>query len=114
MSRSLAAVGWREARRQSAREAIVDAAWEFVREEGLAGLSLRELGKRAGITTPTIYAYFASKDAIYDAMFGRAASEFADRTTQPYDSEDPREVLAEAVRRFVEFCTGDVARYQLL
>jgi AcrR family transcriptional regulator len=107
-------VGWREARRRSARDAIVDAAWELVRDEGLAGLSLRDLAKQAGITTPTIYAYFDSKNAIYDAMFGRAAAEFADRMTQPYDSDDPRAVLADGVRRFVEFCTGDVARYQLL
>ena len=114
MSKSPVEVGWREARRQSARDAIVDAAWELVRDEGLAGLSLRDLAKQAGITTPTIYAYFDSKNAIYDAMFGRAAAEFADRMTQPYDSADPRAVLADGVHRFVEFCTGDVARYQLL
>ena len=30
---------WRETRRQSAREAIVDAAWDLVHEEGLAALS---------------------------------------------------------------------------
>jgi len=114
MSKSSNEVEWREARRRSARDAIVDAAWELVRDEGLAGLSLRDLAKQAGITTPTIYAYFDSKNAIYDAMFGRAAAEFADRMTQPDDSEDPRTVLAGGVRRFVEFCTSDVARYQLL
>ena len=114
MSKSSVSVGWREARRRSARDAIVDAAWELVRDEGLAGLSLRDLAKQAGITTPTIYAYFDSKNAIYDAMFGRAAAEFADRMAQPYDSEDPRAVLADGVHRFVEFCTGDIARYQLL
>ena len=40
-------------------------------KQGLAGLSIRDLAKRAGITTPTVYAYFDSKHAIYDAMFGR-------------------------------------------
>lgn len=114
MSRSSAIGDWREARRQSARDAIVAAAWELVRDEGLAGLSLRELAKRAGITTPTVYAYFESKHAIYDAMFGQAASEFADLMTQPYDTVDPPAVLAAGTRRFVEFCTTDVARYQLL
>jgi AcrR family transcriptional regulator len=107
-------VDWREARRRSARDAIVDAAWELVRDAGLAALSLRELAQRAGITTPTVYAYFESKHAIYDAMFSRAATDFADGMTQPYTSSDPRAVLVEGTRRFVEFCTGDVARYQLL
>jgi AcrR family transcriptional regulator len=114
MSKSTAAVEWREARRRSARDAIVDAAWELVRDEGLAALSLRDLAKRAGITTPTVYAYFDSKNAIYDAMFGLAATEFADWISRPDDSEDPREVLAGSAHRFVEFCTSDVGRYQLL
>jgi AcrR family transcriptional regulator len=106
--------GWREARRQSARDAIVEAAWQLVREEGLAGLAIRDLAKRAGITTPTIYAYFDSKLAIYDAMFGRAATEFADRMTEPFEVDDPRDVLVAAGKRFAAFCTADPARYQLL
>ena len=115
MSKSPATGDWREARRDAAREAIVDAAWALVREEGLAGLSLRDLAKRAGITTQTVYAYFDSKLAIYDAMFGRAATEFADWMAMPDgDGLRPRERLAAALQRFVAFCTADVARYQLL
>ena len=114
MSKSQVAGGWREARRRSARDAIVEAAWGLVRSEGLAALSLRELAKRAGITTPTVYAYFDSKNAIYDAMFGRAAAEFAGRMSEPYDCEDPPAILAAGVHRFLEFCSSDTARYQLL
>jgi AcrR family transcriptional regulator len=114
MTKSEGKVDWRESRRQSARDAIVDAAWALVREEGLAGLSLRDLAARAGITTPTVYSYFESKDAIYDAMFGQAAAAFAAHMAAPHDSDDPRAVLAASARRFVEFCTADVPRYQLL
>ncbi len=113
-NRAVAKTDWRESRRRSARDSIVDAAWALVREEGLAALSLRDLARRAGITTPTVYAYFDSKNDIYDAMFGQAATQFADRMSEPYDSDDPREVLVSGVRRFVEFCTSDTARYQLL
>jgi len=105
---------WREDRRQSARDAIVDTAWELAGEEGLAGWSLRDLARRAGITTPTVYAYFDSKYAIYDAMFGQAATRFADAMAEPFDGDDPRELLVASARRFVEFCTSDTARYQLL
>ena len=105
---------WRERRRRSAREAIIDTAWTLVGEEGLAGLSLRDLARRAGITTPTVYAYFPSKSAIYDAMFARAATQLADRLAQPFNTGDPRELLTAGVRRFAEFCTSDPARYQLL
>ncbi len=114
MSKPEKSTDWREARRRSARTAIVTVAWELVRDHGLAGLSMRELARRAGITTPTVYAYFPSKNAIYDAMFGQAAADFADRMAEPYASDDPPAILAGGVRRFLEFCTDDTARYQLL
>ena len=114
MTNAVDPIDWREGRRRSARDAIVRAAWTLVEEEGLAGLSLRHLARRAGITTPTVYAYFESKSAIYDAMFGEAAAEFADTMAEPLDDTGPHEVLSAYARRFVEFCTSDPARYQLL
>ena len=106
--------GWREARREAARAKLLSAAWEMVREDGLGALTLRQLAKRAGITTPTVYAYFDSKNAIYDAMFGEAAEAFAESRTNQPDDGSPLENLTADVRQFVEFCTSDVARYQLL
>jgi len=105
---------WREARRQGARATLLATAWEMVREDGLAALSLRELARRAGITTPTVYAYFESKNAIFDAMFGEAAEAFAQTKVEPLDTADPHQNLVADATRFVEFCTSDVARYQLL
>ena len=105
---------WREGRRRSARDAIVRAAWALVGEVGLAGLSLRDLARQAGITTPTVYAYFESKNAIFDEMFGQAATEFADTMAGPIEDDRPHEILTTYGRRFVEFCTSDPARYQLL
>jgi AcrR family transcriptional regulator len=63
---------------------------------------------------PTVYVYFESKNAIYDAMFAQAATAFADLITQPDGSKDPRAVLTESLHRFVLFCTSDVARFHLL
>ena len=105
---------WRTARRQSARAAILESAWAAVREEGLAALSLRDLARRSGITTPTVYAYFDSKSDIYNAMFGQAAEEFLRYMSAPHDTTDPRDLLVGSLRRFVRFCTADLARYQLL
>lgn len=107
-------IDWREARRRFAHDAIIDAAWSLVSDEGLAALSLRDLARRAGISTPTVYVYFDSKNAIYDAMFGRAAEEFAARMAEPIDCIDPRDLLVASVRRFSQFCTHSPARYQLL
>ena len=89
-------------------------AWEIVREDGLGGLSLRDLARRAGITTPTVYAYFESKNAIFDAMFGEAAQNFAEMKAEPLEGHDPQVNLVTEAQRFLDFCTSDVARYQLL
>ena len=61
-----------------------------------------------------MYAYFDSKNAIYDAMFGQAAEQFASRMAEPHGSDDSREVLAATARRFAGFCVSDPVRYQLL
>jgi AcrR family transcriptional regulator len=114
MLNKAAPVDWRAARRDAARATILAAAWQLVREDGLAALSLRELARRAGITTPTVYAYFESKNAIFDAMFGEGARAFAAVAEQPFDTDDPRQRLLICTRRFVDFCVSDVPRYQLL
>ena len=108
------APAWKEARRESARAAIVAAAWSAVAEVGLAGLSMRDLARRAGISTPTIYAYFASKHDVYDAMFKEAAEEHERRAHAAVTPSEPRAMLVEMAGRFMEFCRSDVARYQLL
>ena len=76
--------------------------------------ALRGLAQRAGITTPTVYAYFDSKNAIYDAMFGEAAQSFFDSLAEPIDADDQYRRLMNHNERFIEFCVSDVPRYQLL
>ncbi|TCO34495.1 TetR family transcriptional regulator [Kribbella steppae] len=108
------AANWREARRENARAAVLTAAWELVRADGLTALSLRELARRAGITTPTVYAYFESKNAILDAMFAQAAQEFVDLKASLPATDDPQQDLLTEARAFITFCVSDVPRYQLL
>lgn len=109
------AITLREARRTSARVALVAAAWRLVARGGLAGLTLRELAKEAGTTTPTVYSYFDSKNAIYDAMFGDAAAGFeAEMRREWLAPAGTPERLVEAARRFFDFCVSDIPRYQLL
>jgi AcrR family transcriptional regulator len=114
MSKTSVDTGWREARREAARAKLLATAWEMVREDGLGALTLRQLAKRAGITTPTVYAYFDSKHAIYDAMFGEAAEVFATSRADLPDTGSAFDDLVADARQWVEFCTSDVARYQLL
>src|SRR5215472_3019213 len=69
----------RAERREATRAEILAAAWELVRAEGLAALSLRDLARRVGMQAPSLYSYFDSKHAIYDAMFAQGAQDFLER-----------------------------------
>jgi AcrR family transcriptional regulator len=86
----------------------------MVRATGLAGLSLRDLARRVGMQAPSLYSYFDSKNAIYDAMFAQGAQAFLDLQRGLEPSGDPLEDLQAGARLFHGFCTEDPARYQLL
>lgn len=94
------------------------AAWELVREQGLAALSMRELGARVGMRAQSLYGYFAAKEDIYDAMFRQGYEEFVSWMAPLVDTlDDAPSPIAAALatsQRFFEFCTSDPARYQLL
>lgn len=105
----------RAERHAATRAEILDAAWEQVRVSGLAALSLRDLARSVGMQPPSLYSYFGSKNAIYDAMYAQGAQQFVDeqKASMPLP-DDPLEALKAVVHFFVEFCASDLARYQLL
>jgi AcrR family transcriptional regulator len=59
----------RRRNREEVRAAILEAARAVMREEGVAALSLREVARRVHMQAPSLYAYFPSKMALYDALF---------------------------------------------
>jgi AcrR family transcriptional regulator len=104
----------RAARRQATMDEIVEAAWTLARSQGLAGFSLRDLAAAVDMQAPSLYQYFASKDAIYDAMFGEGMRQALAVVGAPIETRDRRDALRENGRRIVEFATSDPARAQLL
>ena len=106
----------RALRREETKAEIVAAAWDVVREHGLAGLAMRDLGKRVGMKAQSIYSYFESKHDIYDAMFREAYEAFAAATSADVvtGAGSDRDLAHVAAHRFFEFCTSDPVRYQLL
>ena len=65
----------RARRRQETIEEIVDIAVVVMTEHGVNGLTLAEVARRLGVQTPSLYKYFPSISAVYDALFKRAASQ---------------------------------------
>jgi AcrR family transcriptional regulator len=104
----------RSERRQATIEEILDAAWRQARTEGLAGLSLRALADEVGMRPQSLYSYFDSKHAIYDAMYAQGCREFAAAQSAWVLTRDLRADLTTIGRSFVDFCTSDPVRYQLV
>ena len=104
----------RAERRQATIDEILDTAWRLARAEGLAGLSLRELAGEVGMRPQSLYSYFDSKNAIYDAMYAQGERQFAEGQAQWNLTGDARTDLTTIGTYFVEFCTEDPVRYQLL
>ena len=68
----------RTERHEAIRREILDAAWDAAHETSIAGLTLRDIATRVGMQQPSLYSHFASKQAIYDAMFQQAWQAFLD------------------------------------
>lgn len=93
----------RHRRRLQTIEEVVDHAVEIMAEDGVAGLSLGEIARRMGIRPPSLYGYFPSKHALYDALFKRGW-ELLLADLQEYDAAEPPdgENLAAILTRFGE------------
>ncbi len=100
--------------REAAQEEILQAAWKLVRERGPAALTLRDLAKAVDMRAPSLYSYFASKHAIYDAMFADGNRRIWQYVQQQPAESDPRQQIKVWMRAVVRFCCADPALYQLL
>jgi len=101
-------------RREATRAEIIEAAWDVAREHGLAQVTLREVARRVGMQAPSLYSHFASKHAIYDAMFAQAWGDYRRVVEEATPPEHPRAAMRYFVRVWFDFTTADLARHQLM
>jgi AcrR family transcriptional regulator len=101
-------------RRETKIASIVDAAWGLARRDGIQVLSLHALAKEVGMRQPSLYAYFDSKNALYDAMFAAGNRELLARLDSLELPADPRVALKVLLRAFAGFALADPARHSLL
>ena len=105
----------RRGRRREAKQArILAEAWALAHRDGLAAISLRDLADRVDLRQPSLYAYFDSKLALYDAMFADGNRRLLHRLDLVRLPRDPRAALKKFLGEFVAFALEDPARYELL
>jgi AcrR family transcriptional regulator len=104
----------RRRRHDAKLAAIVAEAWNLARRDGLTGISLRELAEAVDLRQPSLYAYFDSKLALYDAMYADGFRQLLEVAAASPPSDDPRDALVEFVELCIRFSSADVVRHQLM
>lgn len=105
----------RELHRQESIEEILQIAREEMQEKGVAALSLGEIARRMGIRTPSLYNYFPSKDAIYDELFRRGYTQFAQILTESkQQSGSVPERLTRMFEDYMRFAQENPDLYQIM
>ena len=90
------------------------AAWDLAHREGIGGVTLHGLARAVGMRQPSLYAYFDSKNALFDAMFADGNRQLLERLEAMRLPREPRAALKAFMRAFVRFVVEDPTRYLLL
>jgi len=102
------------ARREAKVASIVAAAWRLAQEHGIGGVSLHALAREVGMRQPSLYEYFDSKHALYDAMFADGNRQLLARLDAVTLPRDPRAALKKYLATWMAFALEDPARCELL
>lgn len=85
------------------RELIIDATTAIVEQDGLEGLSAREIAKRIGYSPGTLYNVFENLDDLLLIIEARLLDELANRLEGTDASGSPSEHLRRLVRTYFAF-----------
>ena len=64
---------------------IYKASLDLITREGIAGLTMAKLAKKAGLATGTLYIYFKSKEELLNQMYHKLNKESSERFMAGYD-----------------------------
>ena len=96
------------------RARVLAAAVETFAQQGLAGTSMRDVSRRARIRVSSLYHYFPSKEALFEAVQERAQTQIRDiMLTVVGQGSDMREMAREAIGRLFDFFLKNRAYAQL-
>ncbi|NCF20109.1 MAG: TetR family transcriptional regulator [Haliea sp.] len=99
------------------RKALLDDAVKLLREEGEAGLSMRNLAARAGVSRTAAYHHFEGKHALLCAVAEEGFKRFG-KVFYPPEMEGDDSLNEQRIQRFVQdyikFATGNSEYYDLM
>lgn len=104
----------RERNRAEMRTAILDAARQVMRQDGVAALNLNKVAAAIGIKTPSLYEYFDGKMTLYDALFRLGFELFTERMDRALENRGTwQQSLRAAMETYMQFALDYPELYQL-
>lgn len=103
------------------REQLIDAALSVILEHGYGGVSIEAIAREAGVTRPVVYDHFPNLPRLLHALVEREERYSLEQLDQVVpqvqangSTTDPDEVLAGAVRRFLDAVADRPATWRLI
>lgn len=100
------------------REHLIDAALEVILERGYARISIEAVARTAGITRPVVYDHFPNLNKLLRAVIEReeriSVEQLAQVVPEEPGDDEPTELLAEGLGRFLEAVTDRPATWRLI
>jgi AcrR family transcriptional regulator len=96
------------------RQRILDAAQAICAESGLAGLSVRAIAARAGLSTIGVYSHFKGKRGILLALYADGFARLGEAADIPSEVAEGADLLALLVNRYIDFHRDHRSHYQLM
>ncbi len=98
------------------KNALIKAGVGILSKDGVGGLSLRKVAKKAGVSHSAPYAHFADKQALIAAIstegFKQLYTEL-DAAVSPYSS-DPRQQLIEGAWAYAQFAINNTDTFNIM
>jgi AcrR family transcriptional regulator len=96
------------------RRALVDAALELVKEQGPAGITLREAARRAGVTHAAPYRHFADKEALLAAVAEEGFERLRDTVEGAIAGVEPKNGVEAIGISYVRFARENPSQFRVM
>lgn len=96
------------------RRALLDEALATIRQEGVEGLTLREIGARLGVSRTALYRHFADKRALLAAVATEGFRTLRQRLVAAWEDGRDRAAFEAMGVAYVSFAVANPAHYRVM
>jgi AcrR family transcriptional regulator len=96
------------------RSALLDAALELLEEDGGAGLSLRAVARRAGVSTAAPYRHYADREALVSAVAAVGYQDLGQRLVAVHPEPSTVDEVAAVAVAYVRFALERPALFRIM